>query len=116
MTNSGLSGPYRLNFDAIAAVVTRTAAGVYALGHAGPNGKFCVNRIGRCDCDVRSRLLGFIGSDALFKYDYFPSSRAAFERECELFHDIAPPRNLVHPDRPKGTTWECPRCRIFVRR
>ncbi|MBI3790703.1 MAG: hypothetical protein HY275_07470 [Gemmatimonadetes bacterium] len=23
---------------------------------------------------------------------------------------------LVHPGRPKGTSWECPRCRIFAER
>ena len=52
--------------------------------------------------------------DALFKYGYFPSSEAAFQKECEIFHDVKPPRNLVHPGRPKGTSWECPRCRIFA--
>jgi len=116
VTKTGLSGPYPLAFDAIEAAVVRKSAGVFALGHADPSGRFCVNHIGRSDADVRTRLLDYIGSDQLFKFGYFPTSRAAFERECELFHDIGPPRNRVHPDRPKGTTWECPRCQLFARR
>lgn len=113
MTRTGLSGPHRLSFDAIDAAVTRTSAGVFALGHADAQGRFCVNHVGRSDLDVRTRLLDCIGSEALFKYGYFASSQAAFEKECELFHDIQPPGNRVHPDRPRGTTWRCPRCRIF---
>jgi hypothetical protein len=113
MTRTGLSGPHRLSFDAIDAAVTRTSAGVFALGHADAQGRFCVNHVGRSDLDVRTRLLDCIGSEALFKYGYFASSQAAFEKECELFHDIKPPGNRVHPDRPRGTTWRCPRCRIY---
>jgi hypothetical protein len=113
---TGLSGPHKLAFDAIEAAVMRKSPGVFALGHADPSGRFCVNHIGRSDSDVKARLLDYIGSDLLFKFGYFPTSRAAFERECELFHDISPPRNRIHPDRAKGTTWECPRCRLFARR
>ena len=113
MTKTGLSGPYRLNFDSIDGLVTRKSAGVYALGHADAAGRFCVNHIGRADADLRARLLDTIGSEALFKYGYYSCTRAAFEKECELFHDINPAGNRVHPGRPRGTRWECPRCRIF---
>ena len=115
MANTGLSGPYRLTFDAIEAAVTQSSPGVFALGRADHGGRFFVSHVGRSDADIKVRLRDFIGSDSLFKYDYFPSSEAAFLRECELFHDIRPPRSLVHPGRPKGTSWECPRCRIFAR-
>lgn len=114
MTNTGLHGPYRLTFDAIDAAVVRTSPGVFALGYADADGRFCVNHVGRSDADVKIRLRDFIGSDSLFKYDYSASSEAAFQKECELFHDVRPPRNLVHPGRPRGTSWECPRCRIFA--
>ena len=114
IAQTGLAGPYRLAYEAIDAVVRR-APGVFALGHPDASGRFCVNHIGRADSDLKGRLLECIGSDLLFKFGYFPTSRAAFERECELFHDIAPPRNRVHPGRPSGTTWECPRCRLFAR-
>ena len=116
MTKTGLQGPYPLSFDAIDAAVRSKSAGVYALGHADAQGRFCINHVGRSDSDLRSRLLDCIGSERLFKYGYLPSSQAAFRKECELFHDVQPPRLLVHPGRPKGTTWECPRCRIYARR
>jgi hypothetical protein len=113
MMKTGLSGPYRLCFDDIDALVTRKSAGVYALGHADGDGRFCINHIGRSDIDLKARLLETIGSNTLFKYGYYSSPRTAFEKECELFHDIRPPGNRIHPDRPKGTRWECPRCRMF---
>jgi hypothetical protein len=116
MVNTGLLGPYRLTFDAIDAAIGEHAPGVFALGRADREGRFCVSYVGRSDDDVRIRLRDFIGSESLFKYGYCPSSQAAFLRECELFHDIAPPRSLVHPGRAKGTSWECPRCRIFAGR
>ena len=116
MANTGLSGPYRLTFDAIDAAVTRTSAGVFALGRADAEGRFCVNHVGRSDTDIKLSLRDLIGSDSLFKYGYLPSSEAAFLRECELFHDIGPPRTLVHPGRSKGTSWVCPCCQIFARR
>jgi hypothetical protein len=116
MVNTGLAGPYRLTFDAIDAAVTERSAGVFALGRADAEGRFCVNHIGRSDADLKARLRDLIGSDSLFKYGYLPSSEAAFQKECELFHDVRPPRTLVHPGRPRGTSWECPRCRIFAER
>ena len=116
MAKTGLLGPYRLTFDNIDAAVTRTVAGVYALGHASMDGKFCVDHVGRADADLKSKLQSCIGSATLFKYGYLPSPKAAFERECELFHDFQPSGNRVHPGRAPGTSWECPRCRIFARR
>jgi hypothetical protein len=115
MVNTGLLGPFRLTFESIDSTIAASSAGVFALGHADAAGRFCVNYVGRCDVDLRARLRDFIGSDSLFKYGYCASSEAAFRRECELFHDIRPPRTLVHPGRPRGVSWDCPRCRIFVR-
>jgi hypothetical protein len=116
MAKTGLLGPYRLNFDTIEAAVTRASAGVYALGHVSPEGKFCIDHVGRSDANLRAKLQERIGSATLFKFGYLANSKAAFERECELFHDFDPPGNRVHPGRPAGTSWECPRCRIFARR
>ena len=116
MAKSGLLGPYKLNFDTIDAAVTRSSAGVYALGYTSPEGRFCINHVGRADTDVKSKLRNYIGAATLFKFGYAPSSKAAFERECELFHALSPPGNRVHPGRPQGTNWACPRCRIFAPR
>jgi hypothetical protein len=110
---TGLRGPYRLTFDSIADAVAGQSAGVFALGSTDPGGNFQVRHVGRSDADIRSRLCECIGSDTMFKFSFYSSARAAFEKECELFHDFSPPANRIHPGRPKGTKWECPRCRIF---
>jgi hypothetical protein len=116
MSKTGLAGPYRLTFEGIDSAIARKSAGVFALGRIDPEGKFCVNHVGRCDSDVKSKLREYIGSDHLFKYGYFSSTHAAFNKECEIYHDFGPPATRVHPGRAPGTTWECPRCRIFARR
>ena len=114
MTKTGLSGPYRLSFDEVDGIVTRKSAGVYALGHTDAQGRFCINAVARSDSDIRAQLLDHIGAEMQFKFGYSRSSQIAFERECALFHDISPPGNRLHPGRPKGTKWTCPRCQIFV--
>ena len=111
---TGLLGPYRLTFDEIDTAVSRQSAGVYALGRNDPSGQFQVKHVGRSDADVRAKLRECIGSEVMFKFRFFRSGRDAFEKECELFHDFNPPGNRIHPGRPKGTNWECPRCRIYV--
>lgn len=116
MTSTGLSGPYQLTFEGIEAAVTHRLPGVYALGHKDRTGRFSIQCIGRSDSDIRARLRDCIGAANFFKFDYFRLDHEAFERECELFHDLQPPGNRVHPDRPRGTTWRCPRCRMFGQR
>jgi hypothetical protein len=111
--NTGLRGPYRLTYEGINEAVSRQSAGVYALGANDPSGHFQVKHVGRSDADIRAKLRDCIGSDIMFKFSFFSSPRAAFEKECELFHDFKPPGNRIHPGRPKGASWECPRCRIF---
>lgn len=110
---TGLLGPYRLTFEGINDAIRRQSAGVYALGSNDRSGNFQVKHVGRSDADVRAKLRDCIGSDNMFKFRFFGSARAAFEKECELFHDFSPPGNRIHPGRPRGTNWECPRCRIF---
>lgn len=110
---TGLLGPFRLTFDGISQAVTRKSSGTFVLGHTDAAGRFCINHVGRADNDLKSGLLDYIGSASMFKYGYFPL-RSAFEKECELFHNFAPPGTRVHPGRPKGTNWVCPYCRIFA--
>ena len=113
MTTTSLLGPFRLAYDEISSSVTRIAPGAFVLGHKGPDGRFYVDFVGRADKDIKTQLLGLIGSGTLFKYRVTPSAEQAFHMECELFHDFKPPGNRMHPDRPAGTKWECPRCRFF---
>lgn len=113
MKNSGLTGPFKLTFEDIEVAVKQRAPGVYALGTRDLSGRFAIMSVGRSDVDVRERLRGCIGAGTHFKFDYFASEREAFEKECELFHEIKPPGNFLHPARPSGSTLRCPRCRIF---
>jgi hypothetical protein len=110
---SGLSGPFPLTYDGIEMAVRKRGAGVYALGSKDMAGRFSIQSVGRSDDDLKTGLRACIGSGTHFKFDHFASEREAFEKECELFHDLQPPGNRVHPGRPQGTTLRCPRCRIF---
>lgn len=113
MSSTGLLGPFRLAYDDITNAIPRVAPGAFVLGHKGPDGRFYVDYVGRADRDIRDRLLQLIGSGNLFKYRCLTSMEAAFHAECDLFHDFQPPGNRMHPDRPAGTNFECPRCRFF---
>jgi hypothetical protein len=115
MASLGMNGPYNLNNGAIEANVTKKSPGNYALGRKNEEGTFLVAYVGRSDSDVRERLKSWIGKTTkpLFKFCYSTSAKTAFEKECENYHDFNPPENDVHPDRPDGSNWECPRCDIF---
>ncbi len=110
MPSTAMSGPYRLIFDDISAVITRKSPGAFALGYVDTKGDFCIRYIGRSDDDLRTRLCGLIGSETNFKFSYYVSSAGAFLKECELFHDFHPNGNRTHPERPLGSSLECPRC------
>jgi len=110
---SGLTGPFRLTFEEIDLAVRERQPGVYALGTCDTVGRFAIMSVGRSDVDIKSRLREVIGAGTHFKFDTFATEREAFEKECELFHDIQPPGNFIHPGRPAGSTLRCPRCRIF---
>lgn len=109
MPSSGLKGPYDLDDETIDDEVTKTSAGAYALGKV-KNDSFYIDYVGRSDSDVNKRLHDHANNYPKFKYDYFESAKAAFEKECNLWHDFSPSDNKVHPARPAGTSWTCPRC------
>jgi hypothetical protein len=75
---------------------------------------FNVFYVGRSDTDVAGRLKQHAAEwYPQFFYEYYPSSKAAFEKECNLYHDFNPPDNKAHPARPQNSNWKCPRCKIF---
>jgi hypothetical protein len=115
MASLGMNGPYKLDTTTIDQVVTRTSAGNYALGNKNNEGTFLVGYVGRSDSDVNARLKAWVGNRSwgLFKFSYATSPKAAFEKECENYHDFKPPGNDKHPQRPANTNWKCPRCNIF---
>lgn len=115
MASLGMNGPYKLDGETIDAKVTKKSPGNYALGRKDDEGTFLVGYVGRADSDVNARLKSWVGKTKrpLFKFSYATSAKAAFEKECNNYHDFNPPSNDVHPDRPNGTNWKCPRCDIF---
>lgn len=119
MVNTGLSGPYRLSEEKIDEVVTRTSPGVYVLEREHSDDSFVVNYVGRSDDNVRGRLKKWVGVRRYkrFKFAYFDSPKGAFEKECSVYHDFEGPKgsldNEKHPQRPEGTSWQCPRCNVF---
>ena len=115
MASLGMNGPYKLDKETIDEQVTRTSPGNYALGKKNDKDKFLVEYVGRAGKDVNNRLKSWVGKTKrpLFKYKYATSAKAAFEKECENYHDFNPSGNDIHPDRPSGTSWKCPRCNVF---
>ena len=115
MANTGLTGSYPLTDDKIGEQVTQTSPGNYALGHS-KDKTFYVKYVGRSDDDLNNRLHDWVGKYDRFKYGYASSPKAAFEKECKLYHDFGESKKLDnknHPDRPDGSGWECPVCDIF---
>lgn len=112
MPSSGLRGSFPLTQTGIAENITKKSPGAYALGYT-KGDSFYIDYIGRSDVDVANRLKDHIGKYSRFKFEYYSSAKAAFEKECRLFHDWDPKDNNVHPARPSGSEWKCPVCRIF---
>ncbi len=115
MASLGMEGPYTLTTAEIDRQVTQTSAGNYALGKTSTTGGFTPYYVGRSDSDVKARLKSWVGktTQPKFKFSYANSPKAAFEKECNNYHDFKPRGNSSHPDRPNGSGWKCPRCRIF---
>lgn len=111
MANSGLHGPHLLTEKEIDANVRGIGPGAYALGRV-ENGAFYIDYVGRSDNDLKARLKQWAPTKYIyFKYGFCESAKAAFQKECQLFHDFGGTRlldNKVHPARPQGTSWSCP--------
>lgn len=114
MPNSGLHGPYRLDPENIDQMVPRVSPGAYALGTE-RGATFYVACVGRADADIASELRARVGSYVHFKFRYFDTAQAAFERECQLYHDFGPTglHDPAHPARGANSAWRCPRCDVF---
>ena len=113
MAENGLRGPFSLTDDVIDAQVRERQPGVYALEESSDLIQFRVVYVGRSDSDVNNQLHVHVGSYKRFRYQPCSTAQGAFERECALYHEFEPRDNPIHPQRPAGTDWKCPRCRLF---
>jgi hypothetical protein len=75
---------------------------------------FLIAYTGRSDTDLAARLGGWVGIYSQFKFGLSPSAEAAFEKECRLYHDFAPPDTKLHPARPSNSNATCPLCSIKI--
>lgn len=116
MAATGLFGPHPLTPQGIDAAVNGVAPGTYVLGRT-EGETFYVDYVGRSDGDLNDRLKDWTDSKYdYFKFGFFKTAKAAFEKECTVFHDFGGTGKLdndIHPDRPDGSDWRCPRCNVF---
>lgn len=110
---NGLTGPFVLTDSVIDREVSRRSAGAFALDNSENGTGFRVVYVGRSDSDLNAQLHVHVGTYKRFKFVYCPTARAAFEKECGLFHDFDPYDNMVHPRRPAESKWACPRCKLL---
>lgn len=112
-----MKGSFVLSSAEIDKRVTQAKCGNYALGYVNDEETFIVQYVGRSDENLGSRLKAWVDKGfSKFKYSYATSPKAAFEKECNNFHDFGGTdklQNKVHPDRPNGSNWKCARCDIF---
>ena len=119
LQSTDIAGPHRLTPQSITEVVTETSPGNFTLGSVQENG-FCVLYVGRADRDVAKQLRSWVSQYPHYKafvFGYASSPRAAFDKECEDFHDYGGTErldNTVHPTQPVKTDWLCPRCDFYV--
>ena len=112
LVENGLTGPFALTDRVIDEEVCLMSAGAFVLDSE--NGaEFHAVFVGRSDLDVNSQLHLYVGVYKRFKFVYCSSAKAAFERECGLFHDFDPYDNAIHPLRQAGPDWTCPRCKLL---
>ena len=111
----GMEGPHTLDEVCIGSLGLEASPGNYALGYTNSGGDFVVCFVGRSDDDLSARLLSWVGRSEFrqFKFSYAGSPEEAFEKECETYHHFKPIGNRMHPSRPIGTGWKCPRCPFF---
>ena len=114
MALTGLQGPFRLTAEALKTNLIATLPGAYVLGHTDEQGTFIVEHVGRSDDNVKKILQDhLVEGHGQFAFNYYHTPKGAFEKECELYHDFLTTSNTVHPDRPEGSYWKCPRCRVL---
>ena len=113
MAQNGLQGPFALSDQEIDREVSQIQPGAYALEESADLVNFRVVYVGRSDINLNNQLHVHVGSYKRFRYQYCSSAQAAFEKECTLYHDFEPRDNPIHPQRPAGTQWKCPRCNLF---
>jgi hypothetical protein len=106
-----LSGLYCVKSDAINAITLNKPV-VFALDKS-VEYTSKISYVERADYVLNKQLKNWIGKHLFFKFDYATSARDAFEKECDLWHDLGGEQGKIenkdHPMCPAGYNWKCPR-------
>lgn len=119
MVKLDMDGSYDLTEELMEEKVQANKIGNYALGRLKKNDDkvtFVVKYVGRSDDCLRGRLKDHVGNYDRFKFSVASTAKEAFEKECCNYHDFGESKTLdneIHPDRPEGENWKCPRCKNF---
>ena len=115
LADLGMSfGPFEFDKATIMRKVAQNSIGNFALGYLKEStGGFVPKYVGRSDSDVREELLAKLETKSRtrqnFEFDYANSVKAAFDMECENYHDFRKQlENEIHPRRPEGKDYPCP--------
>ncbi len=111
LSTIGLKGPFRLNAETLRVTALAKLPGAYMLGHTNDEGTFIVEKIGRSDADLKETLQNYTECYSQFSFEHFHSAKAAFEKECDLYHNLMVGASYIHPARPEGSYWKCPHCK-----
>ena len=111
MPQSGLQGPYPLTETTILNLIVNaedwSSAAVFALGEV-KNKKFLIRRVGHSDGDLANDLRHYLSTYGAFRFRFCGSTRKAYDKECQLYHQFKPKDNHKHPTKPKNTKFTCP--------
>jgi hypothetical protein len=130
MSSLDMDGPFPLDVNEVARVVSKPGPGNYALGKMDKQKRFVVRFVGRDDKNVRDAILqaarkgegspGLVGkllgkdegADA-FKFSYAQDADAAYGKHCRNYHGFnsrGQLDNRGHPRSPSGAPAKCPVC------
>jgi hypothetical protein len=108
MASTGLKGPFLLTAKRVNVAITAALPGADALGRPDDEGTFIVERVGRSDENMKERLQDHPSLQTIRK-----RTKAAFEKECDLYHNFMVEMDYIHPARLDGSYWKCSHCSVF---
>jgi hypothetical protein len=115
MPNLEMRGPFDFTREKIDLLVEKKP-GNFALGRLDPaTKKMVVNTVGRADTDLNAKLKELLSKPQYkaFKFSQAADSKAAYDKECNNWHDFGGKTRLdckTHPVKPEGSDWKCPKC------
>ena len=116
IATSGLGKPIPLQeVDIVREVDNSTdwsSASVFVVGgiHKSADGKFRfqIRKVSHVDGDLGKELRNYVGKFSGFRFKFFRSTRNAYDKECQIYHQFKPIKNIAHPVRPRHTKFVCP--------